>query len=60
MESESLDLAEAVMKGEATGSQMPIIKNELRYKIQKRRRDSGLEDMKVEYKTAETVEVRWP
>ena len=48
-----LNLSEAIMAAEATGSQMPVIKNELKYRIQKKRRESGLEELKVDYKEAE-------
>ena len=48
-----LDLSEAIMEAEATGSQMPVIKNELKYKIQKKRRESGLDELKVEYKESQ-------
>ena len=41
------------MAAEATGSRMPIIKNELKYKIQKKRRESGLEELQVQYKKPE-------
>ena len=45
--------AEAIMAAEATGSRMPIIKNELKYKIQKKRRESGLDELTVEYNDPE-------
>lgn len=48
-----LDLSESIMASEATGSKMPLIKNDLKYKIQKRRRESGLDELKVSYKEPE-------
>lgn len=57
LDCDHLDLSEAILAREATGSTMPLIKNELKYKIQKKRRDSGLQDLRVEYKEPEPEQV---
>ena len=45
-----LELAEATMGAEATGKMTPLIKEELRYQIQSKRRNTGLSDLVAEYK----------
>ncbi len=55
---DDLELATAALKAEATGTMTPIVKEEIRYKIQKKRRSSGLDDLKVEYKPAGPETVR--
>ncbi len=44
------DLAVATLKAEAEGTKTPLIKNELRYCIQRKRKASGLDELQVEYK----------
>ncbi len=44
------DLAVATLQAEAEGTKTPLIKDELRYCIQRKRKASGLDELQVEYK----------
>ena len=48
---DDLALVTATLAAEATGSNTHIVKDELRFRIQKKRRDSGKNPLKAEYKS---------
>ena len=51
-------LVEATLKAEATGTQTPLIREEIRYSIQRKRRLSGLDELRPEYKVDKDEQVR--
>ncbi len=53
----ALEEAEAIMLSEAIGSKLPVIKNDLKHKIIKRRRESGLNDIVLEEKKPQPEQV---
>lgn len=50
IEMDDFELAQATLESIATGKSTPLIKEELRYRIQNKRRQSGLQELRPEYK----------